>query len=148
MTVFKICIKSLLLILFFLRNHSEIALDPQIPVCNWKTHTWSWGTESNEVLLHVGLVNSILFQVLGWLWKAVCQGCWRVTDPQFPTICCRDINFLHTVSPSVWLLQLPHYFTMFILTSFMHESTHTSTQMWVHRYPTLPLSYVIEQCAN
>lgn len=118
-----------MLILFFLES-SEVASDPQIHVCNWKTHTWGWGAESNEVLLHMGLVNGILLQVLRWLWRAVCQGCWRVTDPQFPMICCRDINFLHTVSPSVWLLQLPTSFFYNVYSNQFH--THMCTHTYTH----------------
>lgn len=127
MTVFKICIKSLLLIFFF--NHSEIALDPQTPVCNWETHTWRWGTEGNEVLLHVGLVNSVFFQVLGWQGKAVHQGCWGVTDPQFPTVCCRDINFLHTVC----LPQCNYCNYLIILQCLLQLVLYTEVHTQIHK---------------
>lgn len=99
----------------------------QTPIFNWKTHTWGWGAESNEVLLHVGLVNSILLQMLRRLGRTVCRGHWRVTHPQFPTICCGDINCLHTpVLPSVWLPQRSTSLFLNVFSSHIYTHSHAT----------------------
>lgn len=150
MTVFKICIKSLLLIFFFFVFKSfRDSLRPTNP-CLQLRDTYvalrnrrQWSPSPRGSCKQRLLPGS---QVTG---NSRPPGLLESHWPTVPhDLLQRHQLSSHCVSPSVWLLQLPHYFTMFTLTSFIQRSTHTNTQMSVHLRPTLLLPYVIEQYAN